>query len=90
MTDFLSSSANAALNHDCMSSNLTEWLLQEIFFFYSVAIASQKSHNPHTRADATLSSLKSDLVFSISKFKRFTISPIIFIQPGQQHVCMAR
>lgn len=65
MNNFLSSSANAPLNHDCMSSNLTEWLLQEkVVFSYSVAITSQKGHNPHdTRADATLSTLKSDFFF---------------------------
>lgn len=46
MTNVLSSSANAALSHDCMSSNVTEWLLQEICF-YSVTIMS---HNGQKNA----------------------------------------
>lgn len=41
MTNVLSSSANAALSHDRMSSNVTEWLLQEICF-YSVTIKAKK------------------------------------------------
>lgn len=81
MTNFLSSSANTELNHYFMSPNLTEWLLQEIIF-YSVAITSQKGHNPHARADATLSTASNQTLFFHHQIQRFTVSPIIFIQPA--------